>query len=313
MFEVYNFELLRLRYIKAAMDVILSFRPDGKTPAEVGTMISDATSSTSPRANFEAADATLQLARGEYDEDLATGHEVCVQVYPIMKSRFRADPGSSSAIASLPTGDQTGNATLTRLKAISTLWAQLPNPPGSATAFRAWDTMDRAAFDAYITAIEGTVGPPAIVGSLAAKAAAESAFQVAEGAIHTFEAELADFTTNALIQGRAQYPEGTANREVIDAIPTAPATQPPGQSVITNAASPSAGAVGFDYTALHATSWDVYRKGPGQTAFVKVASDVIVKHYSATGLPAGAYEFKVIGQNSRGAGPASAVSVINVA
>ncbi len=130
--------------------------------------------------------------------------------------------------------------------------------------------MDRTAFDAYITAIEGTVGPPAIVGTLAAKAAAESAFQVAEGASHTFVTGLADFTTNALVQGRAQYPEGTADREVIDAIPTAPASQPPGQAVITNAASPSPGEAEFDYTALHGTSFDIYRQGPGQPAFVKV-------------------------------------------
>ena len=130
--------------------------------------------------------------------------------------------------------------------------------------------MDRTAFVAYITAIEGTVGPPAIVGTLAAKAAAESAFQVAEGASHTFVTGLADFTTNALVQGRAQYPEGTADREVIDAIPTAPASQPPGQAVITNAASPSPGEAEFDYTALHGTSFDIYRQGPGQPAFVKV-------------------------------------------
>lgn len=312
MFEGYSFELLRLRYIKSAMDLIASFRPDGKTPADVGAMITNATGPTSPRSKFEAAEATLQLARGEYNEDLTEGHEVCVQVYPIMKSRFRADPGSTSAIASLPTADQTGNETLTRLKAISNLWGKLPNPPGSATAFKAWDTMDKAAFDQFITAIEGAAGPPVVVGSLEAKASAESALQVAEGAIHQAVADMTDFTTNALIQGRAQYPEGTANREVIDGIPTAPSTQPPGLPTITNAASPSAGAVEFDYTALHATSWDVYRKGPGQADFVNVAADVIVKHYSATGLPAGAYEFKVIGINSRGEGPASAVTTVNV-
>jgi hypothetical protein len=312
MFEAYNFELLRLRYIKLAMDAIASYRPDGKTPAEVGAMITTATAPNNPRAKFEAAEATLQLARGEYAEDLAEGHEICVQVFPIMKSRFRADPGSTSAIASLPTGDQSGNETLTRLKAISNLWGKLPNPPGSATVFKAWDTMDKAAFDQFITAIEGSAGPPVIVGTLEAKANAESALQVAEGAIHELEAVMADFTTNALIQGRAQYPEGTPNREVIDAIPTAPATQPPGQAVITNASSPAAGEAQFDYTALHATSWDVFRKGPGQANFVKVASDVIVKTYRATGLAAGAYEFEVVGLNSRGEGPASAVTVVNV-
>ena len=118
---------------------------------------------------------------------------------------------------------------------------------------------------------------------------------------------MADFNTNALIQGRGQFPPGTANREVIDAIPIQPATQLPGQAVITNAASPAAGAAHFDYDAAHGTSWDVFHKGPGQPAFVKVASDVIVKAYDTTGLAAGAHEYKVVPRNSRGDGPASAV------
>ena len=95
-------------------------------------------------------------------------------------------------------------------------------------------------------------------------------------------------------------------------IPTAPATQSPGQAVITSASSPAAGAVHFDYDAPHGTSWDVFRKGPGDAAFVKVASDVIVKSYDATGLAAGDYEFKVVGRNSKGDGPESAVSTITV-
>ena len=252
-------------------------------------------------------------SQGEFDEAIAAGHAACVQVYSILKSRYRTDPGSLSAISSLPTADQSASETLTRLKAIDTLWAILPNPPGSATPFKAWDTMGRTEFSAFITALEGSAGPPAIPGTLGAKATAESDFQVAEGALHTAENVLEDFTTNALIQGRGQFAAGTANREVIDAIPTAPATQLPGAAIITNAASPAAGAAHFDYDAPRSTSWDVFRKGPGQTAFVKVANDVIVKSYDAAGLVAGAYEFKVIGRNSRGDGPASAVSTITVA
>lgn len=312
MFEKYTFELLRLRYIKATMDAIASFRPDGKTPADVAAMIAHATSPTGPRASYESAKATLELAQGEYAEDIAEGHAACVQVYPIMKSRYRADRGSASAIESLPTEDETPTATLTRLKAISNLWAKLPNPPGSATSFKAWDTMDKAAFDAFITAIEGTAGPPPVEGTLAAKATAESSFEVAEGALHAAENSMEDFATNALIQGRGQFPPGTANREVIDAIPTQPSTQAPGQAIISTASSPAPGAAHLDYDAPHSTSWDVFRKGPGDADFAKVANDVIVKTYDATGLAAGAYEFKVVGRNSKGDGLESAVSTINV-
>lgn len=45
---------------------------------------------------------------------------------------------------------------------------------------------------------------------------------------------------------------------------------------------------------------------------MKVANDVIVKTYDATGLAAGAYDFKVIGRNSKGDDPASPVSTVNV-
>ncbi len=313
MFEKYTFETLRLRYLKAAMDAIASYRPDGKTPAEVQAMVNTATSSTGPRGNYESAYATLQLAQGEYDEDIAELHGLCVQVHPILKSRYRTDAGSLSAINSLTTQDETGTATLTRGKGMSTLMGKLPNPPGSLTPFQAWPGMDKAAFDAFITAIEGLAGPPLVPGTLAAKATAESEFQVAEGALHAFEKVMEDFATNALIQGRGQFPAGTANREVIDAIPIAPATQPPGQAVITNAGSPAAGAAHFEYDAPHSTSWDVFRKGPGDADYVKVANDVIVKFYDATGLAAGAYDFKVVGRNSKGDGPASAVTTINVA
>jgi len=312
-FTDYIFELLRLRYIKLAMDAIPNYRPDGKTPAEVGTMINNATSTTSPRGVYEGANATLQLAQGEFDEDIAEGHVVCVQVHPIMRSRFRSDAGSLSAIESLTTQDKSAAETFTRLKGMSVLWGKLPNPPGSPVPFKAWDTMGKTEFDAYITAIEGTDGPPVVIGTLAAKAAAESAFEVAEGALRAAVAAMKDFCTNALIQGRGQFLPGTPNREVIDAIPTEPATQAPGQAVITGALSPGPGAAHFDYDAPHGTSWDVFRKGPGDAAFVKVASDVIVKTYDATGLAAGAYEFKVIGRNSKGDGPESAVSGVNVA
>lgn len=313
MFEKYSFETLRLRYIHGGMVAIPSWRPDGKTPEEVLAMITTATSPTGPRGVYETANARLQLAQGEYAEDIAELHGICVQIYPIVRSRFRTDAGTTSALNSLPTQDETGTATLTRGKAISALWGQLPNPPGSQTPFEAWPGMNKAAFDAFITAIEGTEGPAAVTGTLAAKAKAESDFELAEGGLHAFEKVMEDFTTNALIQGRGQFPAGTANREVIDAIPTAPATQAPGQAIITNASSPGAGAVHFDYNAPHSTSWDVFRKGPGDADFVKVANDVIVKSYDATGLAAGAYEFKVVGRNSKGDGPASAVTTITVA
>lgn len=55
------------------------------------------------------------------------------------------------------------------------------------------------------------------------------------------------------------------------------------------------------------------RKGPGDADFVKVTDDIITKFYDATGLAAGAHDFKGVGRNSKGDGPASNVSTVNVA
>lgn len=310
MFEKYNFEFLRLRYVKNAMTNIPSFRPDGKTPADCDTLM---TSATTARATFVNTNTTLQLAQGEFAEDITEAHDICVQVYAIMKNRYRKDPGSVKAINSLVTEDRSAGETITRIEGMASLWAQLPNPPDSATPFKAWDTMDKAAFDLFITAIKGSPGPPVVVGTQAAKATAESAMELAEAGLHTVENAMEDFNTAALIQGRGQFPDGSASREVIDAIPTQPATQLPGQALITAATSPGPGQAHLEFEAPHMTSGDVLHKPPGAPAFVKVADDIIERFFDATGLVAGAHDYKIIPRNSRGDGPESAVSTVNVA
>jgi hypothetical protein len=309
MFDLFNFELLQLRYVKAAMDTLASFRPDGKTPAEAQAMIDTARAA---RTTYGTRKAEMDLARGEFIESVDAGHVVCIQVYPIMVSRFRNDAGSLSAIKKLPVADQTPAQTIDRMKDISTLWGKLPNPPGSATPFKAWETMDKAAFDAYLTAIIGSPGPPVILGTQAAVPLADQAFELAEGELNRQKGVMEEFTTAALIQGRAQYRPGTPERDVIDAIPMEPSQQAPGKAVISAATSPGAGQAHLEFDAPHSTSWDVYRKGPGEADFAKVADDIITKFYDATGLAAGAHDFKVVGRNSKGDGPESDVSTVNV-
>lgn len=300
MFKGVDFAILRGRYVKAAMDEIVSFRPDGKTPAEVQTAIDALVAAL---ATFVTKSTTLDLARGELREAADGLHSACTQVYAIMKVRYRTDPGSLSAINRLPTTDRTIGETLARSAAIAALWAQLPNPPGSATAFKAWDTMDTTAF-----------GVQAAAANLKQDgfAAIDQDYQVAQGELHEQTEVLEDFNTAALISGRAQFLPPTSEREVIDAIPTEPAQQAPGQPVISLAESPAPGSVHLEFSALHATSYDVLQKGPGDLEFVVVAADIIETVYDATGLPAGAYEFKVVGKNSVDNGSESAVSPVTV-
>jgi len=143
--------------------------------------------------------------------------------------------------------------------------------------------------------------------------ATEQPYELAQGKIHKIKAGWDDFITAALAQGRGQFLAGTPEREVIDAIPTAPAQQPPAQAVITSATSPAAGEAVLVYDAERGTSFDVFRKGPGDADFIKVGDDLIVKTLTLTGLVAGTHEFKVLPRNSRGTGPESEVSAVNVA
>ncbi len=68
-----------------------------------------------------------------------------------------------------------------------------------------------------------------------------------------------------------------------------------------------------EFTAEHATMFDIFQKGPGDANFVQIVNDDITREYSASGLAAGTYEFKVSGQNSLGNGPLSEVTTIVVA
>jgi hypothetical protein len=301
MFKLVDFEILQGRYVKAAMDEIATFRPEGKLPADAQTLIDAVTTAQTTFLNKSAA---LDLARGEVQEKVDALHVVCTQVYPIMKVRYRTDPGSLQAINRLPVADRSQRETTVRGESLSALWGQLPNPPGSATPFEAWGGMNKAAFDTILTAAKT---------NQTGFASVDQDYQVAQGDLHEQTEVLEDFVTTALIMGRAQFLPGTPEREVIDAIPTEPASQPPEQAVISAATSPAAGAVHLAFDAERATEFDVLQKGPADPDFVVVANDIITKTYDATGLAAGSYDFKVIGRNSQGPGPESAVSTVVVA
>lgn len=300
MFDGFNFAHLQMRYIKLGMDLLATYRPDGRTPAQVQTDITDG---IAVRDDFQTKISLRNLANGELEEAITAGHTLCVQVYPIMQSRYRKDHGSTKAIDRLPVDDRTPAETRDRMKAISALWASLPNPPDSLTPFKAWDTMGRTEFDdalALIITNEGIL------------LATEQPYELAQGRLHKVQAGWEDFITAALAQGRGQFLDGTPEREVIDAIPTAPAQQPPAKAVITSATSPAAGQAALVYEAERGTSFDVFRKGPGDADFIKVGDDLIVKTLTLTGLVAGNHEFKVLPRNSRGTGPESDVSLVSV-
>lgn len=302
MFGEYDFHLLQLQYIKAAMDQIAAFRPQNMTPAQIQAEY-DAGATT--RTTFQQKTGARDLARGEMREKADDGHQAVVGVYGVMKSRYRKDPGSSEAIGNLPTQDRTVPETVLRMEALSTLWGQLPNDPFSNPPgpLMAWGGMDKAAFDAKLATAKS---------AQAAFVTADEAYQKSQGDLHAKDAEMADLATAALSEGRAQFEVGTSEREAIDSIPTIPASQPPAQAVVSAATSPGAGQVHLEYSADHASSYSVFQKTPGATDFAVVADDVIVTVYDSSALAAGSYDFKVVGHNSRGDGPESTVSSVAV-
>jgi len=299
----FDFHMLQVQYLKAAMDQLPTFSPLLMTAAQ---MQAEYDAGAVVRTDYLNKRYVLGIARGELREKQDDAHQAAIGVYGVMKTRYRKDTGSLEAINTLPTGDQTVEQTRQRMDAMKALWAVLPNdpyavPPGP---FVAWGGMNLAAFTAKSTTM--TTAHAAFVNAF-------EDFQMAEGDLHTKDAHLAEVAVSALEEGRSQFVVGTPEREVIDSIPNTPASQEPNQAVITVATSPGPGQGHLEFNALHATSFDVVHKGPGQTEFTKVADDIIEQVYNANGLAAGNHEYKVIGQNSRGNGPESAISIVAVA
>ena len=303
MSSAFYFNRTRLRYIKNAIIIISTYRPDGKDGAYVQTLLAGLDTKNS---TFVSADQSLALARGEFQERAGEGHKLCVKIYPIMKSRFRDDEGSTAAINRLPTADQTPDETKSRMEETSVLWTKLPllpNPPGPDAEFLPWPGMSQAVFEAARVAI-GT--EEALVSN------AQAPYELAQGELNKAIGGADVFGTQATIQGRAQFDPGTPERDVIDRIPTVPAAQAPAKAVITSATAPTAGTMEVIYDALHGTSWDVLLKAPGAADYVVVVNDTIEKTATITGLAAGTYSVEVRGRNSRGEGPVSDPSSVAV-
>ena len=294
------FTVIRLRYLKVAVDALPAFKPDGKTPAEVNQMLIDAKNALS---NGFSLEAQLNTARGNFEADYGLCHVACVDVYACMKSCYRNDPGALAAIIRTATDDRTPTDTYKRLQDLAAVWANLPPAPGTDAPLvvRGIDP------EAFGLMINGFDNKWQTYTNLSAQMTS------LEGTLRAQNDIWDDFVTAALAQGRANYPEGTEGRSYIDAIPTQPATQPPGPAAITVAASPAPQTVHLEFDAPHATSFQVWHKGPNDADFTQVEDVLLPGIYDATGLPPGEHQYKIIGENSRGDGEASPAATIPVA
>jgi len=300
MLEEYSFRQTQLAYIKGAMDLLTAYRPFGKTPVQVATYITEA---EAQKIAFLAKNSLRESGRAGLRLAFDAGRKAAVQVYAMMKSMYSADTKIVDVILRLPKPNNSPAQTLTRMQATAELWSTLPNPPGQAVPFAA-GSITLAIYNGLLADLSA---------AQADYLACTQQFQKEEGNLNEKEDAYRKFISGALTQGRAQFAEGTPARQVIDGIPTQPTAQPPAQSVITAATSPAIGAVHLEFAADHATSFQVWHKGPGEPIFAKVADVLLPGVYDVTGLVAGAHEYQIVGENSRGDGAASVPGSVTVA
>lgn len=296
----FNYKLSQLYYVRAAMVALPTLLPDTHDVPWVEAFL---TASKAVRSDYLGKYGALTLAQGARGQAHEKLHDACVSAHASMRSCYRKDSNCLNALDKVPVQDQSLAETLERGQALGSCWASLPHPPGWATPFKV-GPLDKAAFDLLVSGLES---------AHKAVTDADQPFQLAEGDFRKQKDVMGDFVYAALQQGRAQFAEGTPERNVLDAIPTAPATQLPGKAQVATAESQGAGGAHLAFGADSATSFEVWQKGPADAEFRQVADVILPGEYAATGLPAGNHQFKIVPLNSRGEGPASDVVTIAVA
>jgi hypothetical protein len=301
MLEMYDFTVTQVRYIKAAMDQIASFRPDGLSPVDVAAL----TPNPDPiRANYVTKLTAAGVARDARNNGATAVHDLGVLFLSQARSTYRKNPSVLEQLDRIMTKDQTFTNCMTRGDQTSAVWGTLPNvgtPPAPFKVLRDGTLVPKADLDTLIAnARAADVALPGL----------DQLFQKAEGDLHVKHHELDDFVSAALNLGRSAYSEGTAERDMIDAIPSVPATHEPDKAVIASLVF-DGGQVTITYDALHATTYKIFVKLPGASDFTQVAEDRIEKTFSLPLDTHGDWEFKVVGHNSRGDGPESDVATGN--
>lgn len=297
--EEYIFVLSRLRYLAAAVTNIPTFRPDGKPV----TAFTDLPPLCEQAYSLLLTPYNLaNVAVSNMHTAWNTGRDTAIMVYACMKSCYRTDAGQARAIRSISKRNSTPDRTLARMRATADLWVTLPHVPGTTSALVVGE-WNASAFGSLTTDFSAKLGAAKLKDSTYA------------GALATFHDKLDGWNklvSAAAAQGRALYKPGTPQRAIIDRIPTEPSTHLPVMAHITLADSPAAGAAHLLFSAEHATSFKVFRKGPGDADFVEVADVLRPGEFTDTDLATGAYLYAVAGVNSQGPGARSAPSQVQV-
>lgn len=304
MFEQTNFTIKQLQRTEAAMGqpALSEFRPDGRTAADVHSMLSHLESTKTAQID---ASTELNASRGTLDGLWAEAHGMCVDAYGAMRSVYRNDSDALYLIRRIPKQDQTPQQTLDRMSSTASVWADLPDMPNTnpPQPFKV-GSLTLGVFNGKLAELRTQI---------ATCETCESDFELKQRALTQLTAKDGDFVSAAVAQGRTQYPVGSPGRDAIDTIPLEQGQNPPAQAVITSATSPAPGVVRLTFSATHATSYTIQHRLESDVEFVTVADDVTDESWEFVGLPAGDHQYIVFGVNSRGSGPVSEIATVPVA
>ncbi len=303
MLKPYDFSLTQLRYIRAAMAQVASFRPGGATLSSLDALLLD---SIPPRTAYLAAKTDLDSARADRRFAIQMLHDACIDFAAQARSTFRRNPNVAERLTRLPSKDQSFPETLARADATLALWGTLPQagtPAADFTVKQGTEILDLAGFEA-LRAVAGAAHE--------AMPEADQAFQEKAADLHTQERVMDEVIQDALAQGRSQFAEGSAQREIIDAIPVEASSRRPGKAEITAALSPGPALVRLDYVATGATSFDIFERAPGAGTLNRVGEGIEKRTFELANLTPGPHEFTVRGRNARGLGPESEVARVTL-
>lgn len=296
MLITFDFEYDRLLSILAAMNLIPTYRPDAQTPVQVAAKQAAA---DAVRDAYINADQTLSLHLGAIDVAWGAVHDVSVAAHGAMMSLYRKDEASLRALASVPTKDQSRREIELRAKSLSALWAKLPLPPGYPVPPGPGPHTVEPSPGSTLLNYLGLIGAAHSLEGQTANIKAE--FEKQEGKLHEQESILRDFNVNAREQGMLQFTSGW-QREVIEAILTAPPELPPSKGEIKDVEAPGGLNILVQVSAARASKFRLRGKGPGMVDFITLVAEWPLVRIPCA-LPAvGAWTLQVQGFNAKGDG-----------
>jgi hypothetical protein len=244
------------------------------------------------------ANAVSNARRSELDEKLVVLHKRTQQGLSFLKTTFRNDITKGDALRTLSAAGNSRAQILAEALAFESAWEEL-DP--------AWEPMVGQTLALFkVLREEGDT-------CMATYSAAKAAWRHQTGNWKRLGTVLnRDCMAWYSIATRV-FPVGTPEGDMIrGTVPTTPNSTPlPGLAEI-SLVDTAPGSVSMSLYANHATKYDVYRMGPGETEFTKVGSDVPEGLYVETGLTPGDYQYKAIGKNSRGSGPEGETASVTV-